>query len=122
MRFPLFDGLRTSGKRAQNRAQLEQVAQARIDQERAIAVETRSAERELRKVVALNAAARMAHGAALEALRTSRESFDQGLITSLDLLQAERAERQAESQRRRAQLGIWSALFDYRRACGLPPL
>jgi outer membrane protein len=121
MRFPLFDGLRTSGKRAQNRAQLEQVAQARIDRERAIAVETRSAERELRKAAALNDAARMAHDAALEALRTSRESFDQGLITSLDLLQAERAERQAESQRRRAQLGIWSALFDYRRACGLPP-
>ncbi len=97
------------------------MAQARIDRERAIAVETRSAERELRKAAALNDAARMAHDAALEALRTSRESFDQGLITSLDLLQAERAERQAESQRRRAQLGIWSALFDYRRACGLPP-
>jgi len=52
----------------------------------------------------------------------SRESFDQGLITSLDLLQAERAERQAESQRRRAELGLWSARFDQRRSLGLPPL
>jgi outer membrane protein TolC len=52
----------------------------------------------------------------------SRESFDQGLITSLDLLQAERSERQAESQRRRAELGLWSARFDQRRALGLAPL
>jgi outer membrane protein TolC len=122
VRVPLFDGLRTSGKRAQNRAQLEQVTQARVDKERAIAVETRSAERELRKAVAFQDAAKMAYAAALEALRTSREAFDQGLITSLDLLQAERTERQQESQRRRAELGIWTALFDYRRSCGLPPL
>jgi outer membrane protein TolC len=122
MRLPLFDGLRTSGKRAQNRAQLEQVTQARIDLERNITVETRTAERELGKAVAFRDAARAAYGAALEALRTSRESFDQGLITSLDLLQAERSERQAESQRRRAELAVWTALFDYRRASGLPPI
>ena len=122
LRVPLFDGLRTSGKRAQNRAQLEQVTQARIDKERAIAVETSTAERELRKAVAFQEAAKAAYQAALEALRTSREAFDQGLITSLDLLEAERTERQQESQRRRAELGIWTALFDYRRSCGLPPL
>ena len=34
LRFPVFDGMRTSGKRAQNRAQLEQVTQARRDKER----------------------------------------------------------------------------------------
>jgi outer membrane protein TolC len=122
LRLPLFDGLRTSGKRAQNRAQLEQVTQARIDKERSVAVETRSAERELGKAIAFSEASAMAHRAALEALRTSREMFDQGLITSLDLLQAERTERIQESQRKRAELGIWTALFDYRRACGLPPL
>ena len=122
LRVPLFDGMRTSGKRAQNRAQLEQVTQARIDKERAIAVETRSAERELRKAVAFHDAAKMAYQAALEALRNSREAFDQGLITSLDLLEAERTERQQESQRRRAELAIWTALFDYRRSCGLQPL
>ena len=122
MRFPLFDGLRTSGKRAQNRAQLEQVAQTRIDKERAIAVEKSTADRELKKALAFNDAAKMAYTAALEALRNSREAFDQGLITSLDLLQAERTERQQESQRRRAQLGVWTALFDYRRSYGRPPL
>ncbi|BDU75630.1 TolC family protein [Mesoterricola sediminis] len=122
MRFPVFDGLRSSGKRAQNRAQLEQVTQSRIDKERAIAVERSTAEREMVKARAYDEAARKAYDAALEALRTSRESFDQGLITSLDLLQAERAERQMDSQRRRAQLGVWTALFDLRRACGLPPL
>ena len=58
----------------------------------------------------------------MEALRMSRESFEQGLITSLDLLQAERTERQLESQRRRAELGLWAARFDNRRALGLPPL
>ncbi len=121
MKFPLFDGLRSSGKRAQNEAQLEQVRQARIDRERSVAVEMRTADRELEKAVALNDAARKAHDAAAEALRVSRESFDQGLITSLDLLQAERAERQAESPRRRAELGVWSALFDQRRSLGLPP-
>ena len=122
MKWPLFDGLRSSGKRAQNNAQLEQVRQARIDKDRSIAVERRSSERELEKAAAFLEAAGKAHDAGLEALRMSRESFDQGLITSLDLLVAERAERQLESQRRRADLGVWSALFDYRRALGLPPL
>lgn len=122
MRWPLFDGLRASGRRAQNAAQLEQNRQMRADKERAIAVERSSAERELEKARAFFVTARKAHDAGLEALRVSRESFEQGLITSLDLLQAERAERQMESQRRRAELGVWSALFDHRKALGLPPL
>ena len=122
MKFPVFDGLRSSGKRAQNTAQLEQVKQARIDRERSVAIEQSSADRELEKAIALNEAARRAHDATLEALRMSREAFDQGLITSLDLLQAERSERQAESQRRRAELGLWSARFEQRRSLGLPPI
>jgi len=122
MRFPLFDGLRSSGRRAQNTAQLDQVRQARIDKERAIAVEKSSSERELQKAIAFREAANKAHDAGMEALRMSHESFEQGLITSLDLLQAERTERQLESQRRRAELGVWNALFDYRRSLGLPPL
>ena len=122
MRFPVFDGMRSAGRRAQNTAQLEQVRQQRIDKERAIAVEKSTAERELQKSIAFQEAAGKAHDAGLEALRMSRESFEQGLITSLDLLQAERTERQLESQRRRAQLGVWSAIFDYRRSLGLPPL
>jgi len=122
MKFPIFDGLRSSGKRAQNTAQLEQVKQLRVDRERSIAIEQSTADRELEKAIALTDASRKAHDATVEALRMSRESFDQGLITSLDLLQAERAERQAESQRRRAELGLWSARFDQRRALGLAPL
>lgn len=122
MRFPIFDGLRSSGRRAQNTAQLEQVRQVRIDKERAIAVERSTAERELQKSIAFNEAAKKAHDAGLEALRMSHESFEQGLITSLDVLQAERTERQLESQRRRAELGVWNAFFDYRRSIGLPPL
>ncbi|WP_257311687.1 TolC family protein [Geothrix fuzhouensis] len=122
MKFPIFDGLRSSGKRAQNSAQLEQVKQARIDRERSIAIEQSTADRELEKAIALAEASSKAHDATVEALRMSRESFDQGLITSLDLLQAERSERQAESQRRRAELGLWAARFDQRRALGLPPL
>lgn len=122
MRFPIFDGLRSSGKRAQNRAQLEQVHQLRIDKERSIAVEKSTAVREVQKSIAFHEAAEKAHDAGLEALRMSRESFEQGLITSLDLLQAERTERQLESQRRRAELGVWNALFEYRRSIGLPPL
>jgi len=122
MRFPIFDGLRSSGKRAQNRAQLEQVRQLRVDKERAIAVEKSSAAREMEKAQAFHEAAKKAYDAGMEALRMSRESFEQGLITSLDLLQAERTERQLESQRRRAELGLWAALFENRRALGLAPL
>ena len=121
MRFLVFDGLRSSGKRAQNRAQLEQVRQMRVDKERAISVEKSTAEREMIKAIAFHEAAQKAHDAGMEALRMSRESFEQGLITSLDLLQAERTERQLESQRCRAELGLWSARFDNRRALGLPP-
>ena len=122
LKVPLFDGLRTAGKRAQNEAQLEQVRQLRADKERAVAVEQSSAERELQKSIAYQSAATKAHDAGAEALRVSREAFDQGLITSLDLLTQERSERQLESQRRRADLGVWSALLDYRRSLGLPPL
>ncbi len=122
LKFPVFDGLRSSGKRAQNRAQLEQVSQLRKDKERTIAVERSTVKRELDKAVAVSEAAQKAYEASKEALRVSREAFDQGLITSLDLLQTERAERQMESQRRRAELGVWSALFDYRKAMGYPPL
>ncbi|MCE1228010.1 MAG: TolC family protein [Firmicutes bacterium] len=122
MRFPVFDGLRSSGRRAQNAAQAEQVRQLRLDKERAIAVEKSTAARELEKATAFHQAATKAHDAGLEALRMSRESYEQGLITSLDLLQAERTERLLESQRRRAELGLWAARFDQRRALGLPPL
>ena len=96
--------------------------QLRIDKERAIAVEKSTAAREVQKSIAFQEAAVKAHDAGMEALRMSRESFEQGLITSLDLLQAERTERQLESQRRRAELGVWDALFEYRRSIGLPPL
>lgn len=122
LKVPLFDGLRSSGKRAQNRAVLEQVRQQKVDLERQIQVQQQTARREIQKAVALLEAATKAHEAGSEALRVSRESFDQGLITSLDLLQAERTERQLESARIRAQLGVWSALFDERRSLGLPPL
>jgi outer membrane protein TolC len=122
MKFPVFDGLRSSGKRAQNRAQLEQVKQLRVDRERSVAIEQSSADREVEKALALNEASQKAHDATVEALRMSREAYEQGLITSLDLLQAERTERQAESQRRRAELGLWAARFDQRRSLGLPPL
>ena len=119
---PIFDGLRSFGKRAQNRAVLEQVRQQKVDLERQILVQQQTARREIQKAIALLEAATKAHDAGNEALRVSRESFDQGLITSLDLLQAERTERQMESGRVRAQLGVWSALFDQRRSLGLPPL
>ena len=122
MRFPIFDGLRSSGKRAQNSAQLEQVRQVRIDKERSVAIEQSKADRDVVKAVALNEAATKAHDANLEALRMSRDAFDQGLITSLDLLIMERAERQAESNRRRAELNLWAARFYQRRSLGLPPL
>ena len=85
-------------------------------------MEKTTAERELQKAVLYADAARKAYDAALEALRISRESFDQGLITSYELLQTERTERLQESQRRKAELDVWSAVFNQRRALGLPPL
>ncbi len=115
-------GARPAGAERSELAQLKQVKQLRVDRERSIAIEQSTADRELEKAIALAEASGKAHDATVEALRMSRESFDQGLITSLDLLQAERSERQAESQRRRAELGLWSARFDQRRALGLPPL
>jgi outer membrane protein TolC len=121
LRWPVFDGFRMSGRRAQNMAQLEQVKQARINQERNFAVEQQSAQRELAKARAYFEAAKKAFDTGQEALRVSRESFDQGLITSLDLLQAERTSHQLQSQMMRAELGVWSAIFDYRRSLSLMP-
>jgi len=121
MRWPVFDGFRVSGRRAQNMAQLEQIKQARINQERNFAVEQQSAQRELAKARAFFEAAKKAFDTGQEALRVSKESFDQGLITSLDLLQAERTSHLLQSQMRRAELGVWSAIFDYRRSLSLMP-
>lgn len=121
LKVPLFDGLRVAGRRAQNNAQLTQVRQATVDAERRLLVERTSAERELVQARAYRDTAAEAHAAAEEALRTSREAFDLGLISSLDLLQTERAERQAESLRRKAELGVWQAHFNLRRALGLAP-
>jgi outer membrane protein TolC len=121
MRWPVFDGMRTSGMRAQNMAQVEQVRQMRVNQERNFAVEQQSAVRELDKGRAFLEAAKKAFETGQEALRVSRESFEQGLITSLDLLQAERTAHQLQSQLRRAELGVWSAIFDYRRSLSLLP-
>ena len=117
MKFPMFDGLRSSGKRAQNTGPAR-AGEAVAHRPRAVRGH-RAKHRRARAGEGhglLNGAAARAHDAALEALRVSRDSFDQGLITSLDLLQAERAERQAESQRRHAELGLWSARFDQRRS------
>ncbi|MBK8726973.1 MAG: TolC family protein [Holophagaceae bacterium] len=122
LKVPIFDGFRTSGRRAQNRALLEQVRQTRIDLARQVQVDQQSAQRELEKSRALLDAATKAYDAGLEALRMSRDSFQEGLISSLDLLQAERQERQLESQRVQAQLGVWAATFQLRRAHGLAPL
>jgi len=121
MRWPIFDGLRMSGRRSQNMAQLEQTRQMRINQERNFAVEYQSAQREMEKARAFLGAAKKAFDTGQEALRVSKESFDQGLITSLDLLQAERTAHQLQSQLRRAELGVWSAIFDYRRSLSLLP-
>jgi outer membrane protein TolC len=121
MRWPVFDGLRMSGRRAQNFAQLEQVKQTRINQERNFAVEQQSAQRELAKARSFFEASKKAFDTGQEALRVSKESFEQGLITSLDLLQAERTSHQLQSQMRRAELGVWSAIFDYRRSLSLLP-
>ncbi len=122
LRVPLFDGLRTRGRRAQNLAVLEQVRQSRVDTERQVQLQVQTAHRGLATARALLQAATQAHEAGLEALRVSRDSFQEGLISSLDLLQAERQERQLESQRVQAQLGVWAAHFDLRRARGLAPL
>lgn len=122
LKVPIFDGLRTSGKRAQNRAVIEQIRQSRVDTERQVQVQQASAKREVGKAQAFLEAASKAHDAGQEALRVSRESFAEGLISSLDLLQAERQERNLESQRVQAQLAVWSALLDLRRALGLAPL
>ncbi len=122
LKVPIFDGLRTSGKRAQNRAVIEQIRQSRVDTERQVQVQQASAKREVGKAQAFLEAASKAHDAGQEALRVSRESFAEGLISSLDLLQAERQERNLESQRVQAQLAVWSALLDLRRSLGLAPL
>jgi outer membrane protein TolC len=121
LKIPVFDGLRVSGRRAQNNAQLTQVKQAILDAERKLEVARSTTEREQAQARAYRDMATEAHAAAEEALRTSREAFDLGLISSLDLLQAERAERQAESQRRKSELSVWQARFNHRRAIGLAP-
>lgn len=122
MKFVLFDGMKASGARAQNRAKLEHLIQIRTDKERTFSIEKSHAKCELDNAISVHQAEIKAHDASLEELNTSREFFEHGLITSLDLLRAEHQERKQESKKRRAELGIWTALFKYRRSYGLPPI
>lgn len=120
--FTIFDGLRTQGKLAENRAKIEQVVQMRKDKEHAISLEQSKAERELNEAIVMNKTANKAYDASLEELQTSRDFFEQGLITSLELLQAEHKERQQENKRRCTELNIWIAWFNYRRSYNLSPI
>lgn len=120
-KIPLFDGFNTAGKQAQNNARIEQIQQAKIELERKVDVEVASAKREMEKSFAFKSAAEEGHQASLEALRTSQEAFELGVISSLDLLQATREERQAEAMRKKAGIGVWQAVFGLQRAMGKQP-
>jgi len=89
LRWELFDGGRRRGQVAQFESQRQQLALALADLESRIRLEIDQAASELRTARARAGSAELAAAAAREAVRVARESYEQGVATQTDLLDAQ---------------------------------
>jgi len=121
MRWEMFDGGRRKGQIAQFESQRQQLALQRADLESRIRLESREALTAYRTALARAAAAEFAAATAREAVRVARESYEQGVATQTDLLDA-------QSRNVAAEVVAVEAFYDARieaarlaRAAGLDP-
>jgi len=121
MRWEMFDGGRRKGQIAQFESQRQQLALQRADLESRIRLESREALTAYRTALARAAAADVAAATAREAVRVARESYEQGVATQTDLLDA-------QSRNVAAEVVAVEAFYDARveaarlaRAAGLDP-
>jgi HAE1 family hydrophobic/amphiphilic exporter-1 len=121
LRWEFFDGGRRKGRIAQFESQRQQLALRRADFESRIDLENRQALAAYVTARARAAAARAAASTAREASRVARESYEQGVATQTDLLDAQSRAIAAEVV---AVEAFYEALIEaarMARAAGLPP-
>ena len=97
--IPVFDGLRTSGKVAQAQAEKNMVAQDRIALENQIRLEARDAVDRLTVAKKVLAATEMNLRQAQKALEMIQANYKFGAATILDVIDAQAAQTQADSNR-----------------------
>lgn len=90
LRWDFFDGGRRKGQIAQAESLRQQLTLQRADLEARIRLEVDQSLTDYRTARARAASARVAADAAREAVRVSRESYEQGVATQTDLLDAQR--------------------------------
>lgn len=90
LRWDFFDGGRRKGQIAQAESQRQQLILQRADLEARIRLEVDQSLTDYRTARARAASARVAADAAREAVRVSRESYEQGVATQTDLLDEQR--------------------------------
>ena len=96
---PVFDGFRTAGKVAQARAERAKAAQDRIGLENRIRLEARTALDRLQVAERIFQVAELNVKQAQRALDMTQANYGHGASTSLDVLDAQAALTQAESNR-----------------------
>ncbi|HLF56609.1 MAG TPA: TolC family protein, partial [Thermoanaerobaculia bacterium] len=89
LRWELFDGGRRKGRIAQFESQRQQLALRRADLESRVRLESREALSAYRTARARASSATVAATTAREAVRVARESYEQGVATQTDLLDAQ---------------------------------
>ncbi len=96
LRWELFDGGRRKGQIAQAESQRQQLVLQRADLEAQIRLQVDQAFTDYRTARARAESSRAAADVAQEAERVARESYEQGVATQTDLLDAQRQAVQAE--------------------------
>ncbi len=99
LKIPLFDGLRTAGRVAQARAEVQKAAQDRIALENQIRLEAKDAVDRLAVAQSILEAAELNVVQAQKAFDMTQANYQHGAATTLDVLDAQAALTVAESNR-----------------------
>jgi HAE1 family hydrophobic/amphiphilic exporter-1 len=97
--IPVFDGFRTRGKVAQARAQRNRISQDRVALENRIRLEAREGVDRLAVARSVLEAAELNVSQAQRALEMTQANYQHGAATTLDVIDAQAALTQAESNR-----------------------
>jgi HAE1 family hydrophobic/amphiphilic exporter-1 len=122
LRVPVFDGFRTAGKVAQARAERDKVAQDRIALENQIRLEAKDAVDRLDVARKVLEAADLNVAQAQKAFDMTQANYRLGAASTLDVMDAQAALTQAESNRIEALFAHASARAALRYVMALSPL
>jgi outer membrane protein TolC len=122
LKIPVFDGFRTAGRVTQARAELHKVEQDKIALENQIRLEAKDAVERLRAAKKVLDAADLAVSQAGKALEMTQASYGLGAASTLDVLDAQAAAIQSESNRIQALYTHANARATLRYVMGGDPL